>query len=250
MRILLVCLLALIWASSIATADDDALSYYLSKSELVVVGEVESARIHLALDRSITEYDCSIKVSHVFRGGQRCSLSSAKLREFWEKEIQQIKPGSELKARVDRNTTSTHAVEEKLTNKGQQYVVFLRTSSRVRAMAWESTDRWFSVQPAIPTMIEHLAETTARFNKSKETLSTIKPGMTRRDVYKISRNDPQRDSREKSAYGCLDYPCLKVKIEFEAVGKPDSSDGLDSSRDKVLRVSEPFFEFTISDDAS
>lgn len=76
-------------------------------------------------------------------------------------------------------------------------------------------------------------------------LKSIKAGMTRADVRKILGTEGGLSTRTQRTYVTKECLYCKVQITFQPVGAAE--EGLESGRDVVAKVSEPFLEFAVMD---
>jgi hypothetical protein len=74
----------------------------------------------------------------------------------------------------------------------------------------------------------------------------IKPGMTRRDLLRVYTEEGGLSFRTPRTYALKGCPYLKVEVEFEPVG-PASDGQIESPNDKIVRISKPCLEYSISD---
>ena len=63
----LACLL--LYATVVADSSDDTLSFFLSKSELVVVGKIASEPMGVYSEAGVPNYICAFEISEVLKGG-------------------------------------------------------------------------------------------------------------------------------------------------------------------------------------
>ena len=74
-------------------------------------------------------------------------------------------------------------------------------------------------------------------------ISTIKPGMTRRQLLRILTTEGGLYSRREGRYVYKHCPYIKVIVKFQP-----SDDSMDfGPDDKIVEISKPFLEFVISD---
>jgi len=77
---------------------------------------------------------------------------------------------------------------------------------------------------------------------------TIRPGMTRKDLLKVYTTEGGLSTRTNRTYVLEQCPYIKVDVEFSPVGKPNDPFGqLESSNDRILRISKPYLQYTIAD---
>jgi hypothetical protein len=83
-------------------------------------------------------------------------------------------------------------------------------------------------------------------------MQTIKAGMTRSDLLSAFTPEGGPSTGSRRTYVSRDCPYFKVDVEFQAVGRPDrDKDGrvtlVEDSRDVILKVSQPYLQFSILD---
>jgi hypothetical protein len=83
-------------------------------------------------------------------------------------------------------------------------------------------------------------------NSLKE-METIKVGMTRADLLRVFAEEGGLSTRRWRQYVYQKCPYFKVKVEFEPVGEPEGPNSMESSRDKIVRISQPFLEWSVLD---
>ncbi len=83
-------------------------------------------------------------------------------------------------------------------------------------------------------------------NSLKE-METIKVGMTRADLVKVFAEEGGLSNRQWRQYVYLICPYFKVKVEFEPVGEPEGPNSMESSKDKIMKISQPFLEWSVLD---
>ena len=71
-------------------------------------------------------------------------------------------------------------------------------------------------------------------------IAAIKPGMIRADLTKVMREEGGLSTRTSRRYVFRECPYIKVKVEFKAVGG-------EAEKDEIVRISEPFLEWSIED---
>lgn len=119
-----------------AESGDDTLRYYLSKSQLVVIGTIENEPTAQFGEDSVPIYRFNFKVSEVLKGE-------------WDKS----KVLSPAVARFEQNEKDSVPC---LLRKGGTCVLFLRSAPPNSLPAWESVDPWFGIQHAGPMMARSL----------------------------------------------------------------------------------------------
>lgn len=82
---------------------------------------------------------------------------------------------------------------------------------------------------------------------SLQEMETVKVGMTRADVLKVFRGEGGLSTRKWRRYAYRECPYFKVEVEFEPVGEPEKPESVESSKDKITKISRPFLEWSIMD---
>ncbi|HUY88686.1 MAG TPA: hypothetical protein VMV10_08125 [Pirellulales bacterium] len=147
--------LCLPMAAARAEDGDDTLKYYLSRSSLVVSGELTSHPVAMGFEIGESQYSFKVKVAKVLKGNAPADLS-ARLARI---ELRRDAPAGlsfglahpELR-RDDRLAWL---------KKGTHVIVFLRERDDVLG-ALRGADPWFAVQPASDTMERSLARLSDR----------------------------------------------------------------------------------------
>ena len=83
-------------------------------------------------------------------------------------------------------------------------------------------------------------------NSLKE-METIKVGMTRADLLKVFSEEGGLSTRKWRQYVYQKCPYFKVKVEFEPVGEPEGPNSMESSKDRVVKISQPFLDWLVID---
>ena len=89
-------------------------------------------------------------------------------------------------------------------------------------------------------------EHTTWIAKSLKEIETVKVGMTRSDLLRVFQEEGGISTRTSRRYVYRDCKYIKVDVEFEPVGEPENK-ATQSPRDKIIKISKPFLERTISD---
>jgi hypothetical protein len=135
MRTLLaVGLMVVFTASAAADGGDDTLRFFLSRSDLVVVGTLTSDPVGVEKEAGVVNYHCQVAVSEVLKG--------------------KVSSKDELTVTIIRFES---AEEDKLPwlKKGARCILFLK-SADPKTPSWETADVWFGVQPSSPWMARSL----------------------------------------------------------------------------------------------
>ena len=76
-------------------------------------------------------------------------------------------------------------------------------------------------------------------------ISTIKPGMTRRDLVAVFNEEGGLSTRTQRRYVYKHCPYIKVEVNFDFVGKTDMT--VESPEDRIVKISRPYLEYAIGD---
>ena len=77
-------------------------------------------------------------------------------------------------------------------------------------------------------------------------MQTVKPGMTREDLYKVFEAEGGLYTRTQQTYVYRDCHLIKVDVTFEAVGPPDEIFFV-SGKDVIRKISRPHLGWMIID---
>ncbi len=86
-------------------------------------------------------------------------------------------------------------------------------------------------------------EHTQWVDQVMRSISTIKPGMTRKDLLRIFVEEGGLSTRSHRQYVYKHCPYIKVDIEFS----PADDQPKESSNDKIVKISRPYLEYAIFD---
>ena len=89
-------------------------------------------------------------------------------------------------------------------------------------------------------------EHTEWIAKSLKEIETVKTGMTRVDLLKVFREEGGISTRTWRRYVYRDCRYIKVDVEFEPVFEPETRVN-EGPRDKIIKISKPFLEWSIVD---
>jgi hypothetical protein len=81
-------------------------------------------------------------------------------------------------------------------------------------------------------------------------IAGLKPGMTRKDLSEIFGEEGGLSTRTQRRYVYKHCPYIKVDVEFsvaEGVAEASRNAFEESPNDKIVKISRPYLEFTISD---
>jgi hypothetical protein len=131
--------LLLLGVPAVSAADDgdDTLRYYLSKSDLVVLGEIVSQPFGVMGELGVVNYLCDFKVEQLLKGKRP--------------------PGEELKVNIVRFESHKDDKFPGL-RKGGRFILFLKDMRPAKRIPpWETADVWFGIQHPSPKMARSLA---------------------------------------------------------------------------------------------
>jgi len=89
-------------------------------------------------------------------------------------------------------------------------------------------------------------EHTEWIAKSLKEIENVKVGMTRVDLLKVFKEEGGISTRTWRRYAYRDCPYIKVDVEFEPVGELENKVS-PSQKDKIIKISKPFLEWSIID---
>ena len=140
MRLVLVVILVA-WSAATARADagDDTLKYYLSRADLVVLGEVTKHPVGILSAGSVTEV-FEFKIAQVLKGRGPTKGTTIQASAF----------------HFDFDPEDT----PRELRKGGTCILFLKSARPKDAPAWTTVDPWFGVQPASSFKARNLARLT------------------------------------------------------------------------------------------
>ena len=105
----------------------------------------------------------------------------------------------------------------------------------------------FSAAAILPSSKSSQAgEHTQWIAKSLKEIEGIKVGMTRADLLKVFKEEGGISTRTWRRYVYHECPYIKVDVEFEPIGESENK-RIQSPRDKIIKISKPFLEWTILD---
>lgn len=132
-------------SSARANEDDDTLRFFLSKSPLVISGEITSPVRQIQI-KGMTYYSFDFKVREVVKG----KLAAAKL----------------VHVRINRTEYYT-AEESTFLKEGSSCILFLKPLEikGLEKSSWQSADLWFGAQPYNYEMLERLKRVSEKESK-------------------------------------------------------------------------------------
>jgi hypothetical protein len=79
-------------------------------------------------------------------------------------------------------------------------------------------------------------------------ISTIKPGMRRKDLFTVLTEEGGISTRARKTYVYKHCPYIKVDVEFSPADGDTNPDALtENSEDKILKISRPYLEYSHMD---
>jgi hypothetical protein len=123
---------------------DDTLRHYLSKSDVVVLGEFTSEPIGLSHEAGLVNYQADFKIARLLKG----------------KPLGDRRAGGTIKANVARVEFGP-ADKLPALKKGGNCILFLKCNDRQEPPSYITADLWFGVQPPLPSLARALARLAA-----------------------------------------------------------------------------------------
>ncbi len=94
--------------------------------------------------------------------------------------------------------------------------------------------------------IDH--EHTKWIDHVMRSISTIKPGMTREDLFTVFTGEGGLSTRKQRRYVYKHCPYIKVDVEFSPVGDTANPDpAAENPEDRIVKISRPYLEYSIMD---
>lgn len=78
-------------------------------------------------------------------------------------------------------------------------------------------------------------------------IATIKPGMTRRELFGLFAEEGGLSSRKQKTYVYRHCPYIKVNVEFSLVDEMGQDAMAENPGDRIVSISKPYLEFAIMD---
>ena len=92
-------------------------------------------------------------------------------------------------------------------------------------------------------------EHTKWIDQVMRSMASVKPGMTRKDLFRVFSEEGGLSTRTRKRYVYKHCPYIKVDVEFSPVD--DLAEGQDAmtenSEDRIVKISQPFLEYSIAD---
>jgi hypothetical protein len=78
-------------------------------------------------------------------------------------------------------------------------------------------------------------------------IATIKPGMTRRELFGVFAEEGGLSTRKHKTYVYRHCPYIKVDVEFSPVDETGQNAMTENPRDRIVSISRPYLEYAIMD---
>jgi len=103
-----------------------------------------------------------------------------------------------------------------------------------------------------PSQLQSSQDHVTWVAQTLQRMQTIRPGMARGDLLKVFTMEGGLSTGLQRTFVSRECPYFKVDVEFQAVGRPDrDEDGrvtmVEDSRDIILKISQPYLQFSIKD---
>jgi hypothetical protein len=104
-----------------------------------------------------------------------------------------------------------------------------------------------AIKPSARTQANE--EHTKWIDHVMRSIATVKPGMTRRDLFKVFTEEGGLSTSTQRRYVYKDCPYIKVDVKFSPVGDTgrDRTPLPEDPADKIVEISRPFLEYPIMD---
>jgi len=119
-----------------ADTSDDTLNFYLSKSDLVVVGKIVSEVGAVIDELGVPNYICDFEIQDVIKGDEGLKDRTIKINI--------------MRFEIDKED------KHPFIKKDSKCLLFLKKANEGNTPAWETADFWFGIQHPFPTMIKSL----------------------------------------------------------------------------------------------
>lgn len=92
-------------------------------------------------------------------------------------------------------------------------------------------------------------EHTKWIDSVMRSISTIKPGMKRKDIFTVFTGEGGLSTRTQRRYVYKHCPYIKVDVEFSPVGDMDVNPvaATGNLEDRIVKISRPYLEYSIAD---
>jgi hypothetical protein len=89
-------------------------------------------------------------------------------------------------------------------------------------------------------------QATTWIDSVMQSIGTIKPGMTRKDLLKVFTTEGGLSSPQHQRFVLQECPYIKVDVDFAPALK-ESDHFIEAPEDKIVKISRPFLEYSIMD---
>ena len=128
---------------SFSDAGDETLEYYLSKSDLVVLGVILNQNGPIFYEEGVPNYYSDVKIDYVLKGNNELRGKTIKINIV------------RLAAREKYTENYIDLIKE-----GEERIFFLKKIPQNRNPAWRTADVWFGVQYPSSTMADAIKRLT------------------------------------------------------------------------------------------
>ena len=92
-------------------------------------------------------------------------------------------------------------------------------------------------------------EHTQWIDQVMRSIATIKPGMTRKDLVRVFKQEGGLSTRTRKKYVYKHCPYIKVDVEFSPASDMDANQdaATEKPEDRIVRISRPYLEYSITD---
>jgi hypothetical protein len=122
-------------APALADDSDDTLRFFLSKSDLVVLGEITSEPVGIVGEDGVVNYICDFRIAKVLKGKKpnkdTININIVRFEGANEDRLSELK-------------------------KGGKCIIFLKNAGRGEKPVWRTADFWFGFQRPSPWMARSL----------------------------------------------------------------------------------------------
>jgi hypothetical protein len=160
-------------ATSFACGGDDTLRFFLSKSDLVVFGEITSEPAQASEEVGVVYYFCDFTITEVLKSNQPIGIADPIHVNIVRLEREQGDRAPELK-------------------KGCVAILFLKTVGDDKNPRWETSDVWFGFQRATPGMRDALRRVVKDEDAAFKSVEKTKAWMGVLDDKKLTELAPAK----------------------------------------------------------
>ena len=117
---------------ALADTDDSTLTFYLGKSDLVVLGTIKSEPSGISNEQGVVNYVCDFEVTDVLKGDMELKSKTIQVNIV----------------RFEQNQKD----HDPLITKDAECILFLKRQKQGRIPNWATADFWFGIQRPNPWM--------------------------------------------------------------------------------------------------